>query len=90
MSLEYKSFKISDFTVLEMESESSLLPVLFKDFKLIGKSYYGFWGLFGPNETIRRILGVVDIVFERVVPESSKYIGVYVFQKVRGKHETEQ
>lgn len=56
---------------------------LFKDFRLLKKSYFGFLGLFGPNEKVRRILGYVDYLFELFLPNSCKYIGVYVFQYLK-------
>ena len=57
---------------------------LFKDFVLVKKSYFGFFGLFGPNEILRRILGYIDYLFELFLPDSYKYVGVYVFQYLKG------
>lgn len=56
---------------------------LFSDYKLVSKKYFGFLGLFGPNETVRRVLGYIDNFFELFIPNRSRYIGVYIFKKSR-------
>lgn len=55
---------------------------LMKDFLLIEEKYAGVLGCFGRSEKGREKLGRVDTaVFDRILPDSCKYIGMYIYNK---------
>ncbi len=57
---------------------------LFKEFELIDEKYYGFLGCFGRSEFQRKVLGRIDtLLFDRVMRDDMKYVGVYGFRKGR-------
>lgn len=63
-------------------TENEILT-LFSNFHLINKQYVGFLGCFGRNESQREFLGKLDnLVFENIVPERHRYIGMYLFKKL--------
>ena len=56
--------------------------VLFSRFRLIKTHKFGVLGTLGRSEPQRRALGTLDtMVFDKVFPDTSKYIGAYIFQK---------
>ena len=63
------------------ETENELLT-LFSNFYLIDKQYVGFLGCFGRNESQRELFGKIDsILFDKLIPEKYRYIGIYLFKK---------
>ncbi len=55
---------------------------LFHQFRLIDTRKFGVVGTFGRSEWQRRLLGKFDtVVFDKILPDTSKYIGAYIFQK---------
>lgn len=62
-------------------TENEILT-LFSNFYLINKQYVGFLGCFGRNESQRELFGKVDsFLFDKLIPEKYRYIGIYLFQK---------
>ncbi|UCH64581.1 MAG: methyltransferase domain-containing protein [Ignavibacterium sp.] len=41
----------------------------------------GFWGTFGRSETQRKFLGKIDSLFEKIIPESKRYIVIGIAEK---------
>ena len=41
----------------------------------------GFWGTFGRTETQRNLLGKIDNLFEKIIPESKRYIVIGIAEK---------
>ena len=56
---------------------------MFRKFVFIKSRYFGVLGtLLGRNEPQRRFLGKLDsMIFDKLLPDTSKYIGAYIFQK---------
>lgn len=55
---------------------------LFHNFKLIQTRKFGVFGTLGRSEPQRRFLGKLDtMIFDKILPDTSKYIGAYIFQK---------
>ena len=55
---------------------------LFHRFHLIRMQKFGVLGALGRNEPQRRALGKLDtMIFDKLLPDTSKYIGAYLFQK---------
>lgn len=57
------------------------IHMFFKDFRLIDERYVGYWGCFGRSEKGRNRLAKLDICFDRYIPDSQKYIGMYIYEK---------
>lgn len=52
------------------------------DFELLDHYHCGVFGCFGLNEKLKNILGKLDtILFERIVPDKWKYIGIFIYRK---------
>ncbi len=55
---------------------------LMKQFTLVKEKYVGVLGCFGRSEAGRENLGKIDtIIFDKIVPDSWKYIGMYIYKK---------
>ena len=58
------------------------LQTLFARFQLIKTRKFGVIGTLGRSEPQRRALGKLDTkIFDKLFPDTSKYIGAYIFQK---------
>lgn len=56
--------------------------MLMRKFKLIDEKYVGVVGCFGRSEESRNRLGKLDSCFlNKIVPDSWKYIGMYIYEK---------
>ena len=55
---------------------------LFHRFTLIQTCKFGVLGTLGRNELQGRFLGKLDTtIFDKLLPDTSKYIGAYIFKK---------
>lgn len=45
-----------------------------EQFSLFSCRTYGFWGAFGRSEVQRRLLHMIDVIMDPLLPESAKYI----------------
>ena len=55
---------------------------LFHRFQLLQTRKFGVFGTLGRSEPQRRFLGKLDtMIFDKLLPNTSKYIGAYIFQK---------
>lgn len=54
--------------------EYTELNLLFKDFSKTNFKTSGFFSAFGPNELMKKILGMIDSIFSWMIPRSRKYI----------------
>jgi len=62
-------------------TEESIFSLFNENFSLVDKYYCGVTGCFGFNEELRKCLGHLDtFIFEHLVPDRWKYIGIFVFQ----------
>ena len=50
------------------------IPGIFKQYRTVTYTTVGFLGCMGRNELQRNLLGQVDSVFEKLIPERSRYI----------------
>lgn len=58
------------------------IHMLMRKFKLIDERYVGVAGCFGRSEESRNRLGKLDSCFlNKIVPDSWKYIGMYIYEK---------
>ena len=74
--------KFNKWGTWHYETENEIMD-LFSKFVLINRQYVGFLGCFGRNESQREFLGKLDnLVFENIVPERHRYIGMYLFKKL--------
>lgn len=56
--------------------------MLMRKFELIEERYVGVAGCFGRSEEGRNRLGKLDkLLFNKIVPDSWKYIGMYIYEK---------
>ncbi len=61
------------------------VQALFSKFRLIETRKFGVLGTLGRSEPQRRALGKLDTkLFDRLRPDTLKYIGAYIFQKREG------
>lgn len=58
------------------------LHQLMSRFVPVKEKYVGFLGCFGRSEAARERLGKIDsVIFDRILPKSWKYIGMYIYNK---------
>ena len=56
--------------------------MLMEKYKLIDEKYTGVLGCFGRTEATREKLGKIDsCFFDKVFPNSWKYIGMFIYEK---------
>ena len=74
--------KFNKWGTWHYETENEIMD-LFSKFNLESKQYVGLLGCFGRNESQRVFLGKLDnMVFDKIVPEQHRYIGMYLFKKL--------
>ena len=74
--------KFNKWGTWHYETENEIMD-LFSRFTLVSKQYVGLLGCFGRNEGQRVFLGKLDdAVFDKIVSERHRYIGMYLFKKL--------